>query len=102
MAEIAANIGTFDVWKLHPREGVANRHLVICFCVLNNDKADSDLAPSSRGLGHGPFKAATRVRIPSGSGFLWGTFPNVPCEARLETCPTSQTLEWRNRQTHRT
>ncbi len=24
-------------------------------------------APSSRGLGHGPFKAATRVRIPSGS-----------------------------------
>ena len=25
------------------------------------------LAPSSRGLGHGPFKAATRVRIPSGS-----------------------------------
>src|SRR6516164_8206316 len=25
------------------------------------------MAPSSRGLGHGPFKAATRVRIPSGS-----------------------------------
>ena len=25
------------------------------------------LAPSSRGLGHGPFKAATRVRIPLGS-----------------------------------
>src|SRR5262245_51584078 len=24
-------------------------------------------APSSSGLGHGPFKAATRVRIPSGS-----------------------------------
>src|SRR5262245_36060145 len=26
-------------------------------------------APSSSGLGHGPFKAATRVRIPSGSSF---------------------------------
>src|SRR5437762_586994 len=26
-----------------------------------------DKAPSSRGPGHGPFKAATRVRIPSGS-----------------------------------
>jgi hypothetical protein len=25
------------------------------------------VAPSSRGLGHGPFKAVTRVRIPSGS-----------------------------------
>ena len=29
--------------------------------------AEPFLAPSSRGLGHGPFTAATRVRIPSGS-----------------------------------
>ena len=31
------------------------------------------MAPSSRGLGHGPFKAATRVRIPSGSSLLKST-----------------------------
>ncbi len=35
-------------------------------------------APSSRGLGHGPFKAATRVRIPSGSPLL--------SAIRSETC----------------
>lgn len=31
------------------------------------------LAPSFRGLGHGPFTAATRVRLPSGSLF-WAWF----------------------------
>src|SRR5262249_4031099 len=33
----------------------------------NREVCRSRAALSSRGLGHGPFKAATRVRIPSGS-----------------------------------
>src|SRR5581483_10964848 len=37
----------------------------------------NELAPSSRGLGHGPFKAATRVRIPSGSLPLVGECGNA-------------------------
>src|SRR5947209_12890778 len=45
------------------------QELTIFFSLLGSRVRTESLsmAPSSRGLGHGPFKAATRVRIPSGS-----------------------------------
>src|SRR5512133_2463793 len=54
------------------------------------------LAPSSRGLGHGPFKAATRVRIPSGSILhVWLIFPIRPRVHQI-VCATSPSLVLRS------
>src|SRR5687767_11951468 len=55
-------------------------------------------APSSRGLGHGPFKAATRVRIPSGSsGQKYSRLPPAvffcpPCDFSRSDSPAAAHL----------
>src|SRR5215831_5835456 len=61
-----------------PRSGGSSPPLpAICFRL-------TDVAPSSRGLGHGPLKAETRVRIPLGPPKVVGQVlaasnpPNVP------------------------
>ena len=52
------------------RKNSRRRELDVWRRVLIND--DVEKALSSSGLGHGPFTAATRVRIPSGSIDLLG------------------------------
>src|SRR5688572_8202189 len=57
-----------------------------CLTLLGASLAihESSTAPSSRGLGHGPFKAATRVRIPSGS---LASRASIQCSERRPVIP---------------
>src|SRR5260370_3108714 len=59
-------VGGLHAWQVFALPASCSR-LRDSTCPLGWPRRLVPVAPSSRGLGHGPFKAATRVRIPSGS-----------------------------------
>ena len=66
-----------------PKANGAGRHdLTIAICAVGS-------LPSSRGLGRGPFKAKTGVRIPVGALTVWG----VPYTIYYEDNSTNEELQ---------